>query len=200
MRRTVLLALAVGLAIGGIFIGLVVAGAIGGGNSKEPAEKQALETAQARTDATVQAVAHAPKDSNTTPVPTRQSCPIDTSTMKTQVFTGLIHQPPSSPIFDEITLLNEAGAVGSDGVPYSLWFGVSKTDSQQGVIVVWQGVKDPCAEGRTSLDPQKYLVPFKASRSTLTRIDASTVTFQDADGGTGQFNYVNKAFSTAASQ
>lgn len=197
MRRTVLLALAVGLAVGGIFIGLVVAGAVGGGSSKEPAEKQALETAQARTDATAQAGPHAPKDSSVAPVPADKSCPIDTSTIKTQV-TGLIHRVPSSPIFDEITLLNEATAVGGDGVPYSLWFGVSRADNQQGVIVVWQGVKDPCADGRTSLDPQEYLVPFKGTPSALTRIDASAVTFQDADGGAGRFNYVTRAFSTAA--
>ena len=196
MRRTVLSGMAAGIAVGGVFIGLVAAGAFGSGpvSQEEPPAKQALETAQAHRDATAQSVAPAPKTSRPAAPPTRSSCPIDPNTITTEV-TGVIHQPPPSPIFAQITLLNEATAVTADGVPYSLFFGVSDTDNQQGIVVVWQGVKDPCAAGgRTSLDPQEYLVPARGTFSGFTSIDQSLVTFAYSGGQSGEFNYVSKVF------
>lgn len=200
MKRTILLAAGTGIAVGAVFAGLVVAGAIdGGGTGSEPLQKQAVETAEALKQLTAAAGTRAPKPISVTPIPTTASCPVDTSTIQTQV-TGPIYPPPpgSSAIFDRLTLVAEATAVGKDGRPYSLYFGNLRDDPSQWVIVRWRGAKDPCVEGRPDYDPELLPLPFKATSVTLDRIDNSSVYFAASDGERGTFDYTNAVFSTTA--
>jgi hypothetical protein len=119
--------------------------------------------------------------------------------MKTQV-TGLIHEPPPfyASVFDQVTLVQEATAVGNDGRPYSLWLGTLKSDPSQWVLIRWKGAKDPCAEGRDDWPPEIIPLPFKGPSVTLTTIDSSGLSFAASDGTTGRFDYMSKALSTSA--
>jgi Tol biopolymer transport system component len=171
----------------------------GGSASVESPQKQAIETAEAIRQITAEAGPHASESAVVvTAVPTRASCPVDNSTVQTKI-TGPIYQPPpgSASIFNQITLVSEATAVGADGRPYSLYVGTLTPDNSQWVIVRWRGAKDPCVEGRTAYDPEIYLLPLKSQVVTLTRIDGNSLSFQTPDGRSGSFNYTTGTFSTA---
>lgn len=200
MKRTVLLAAATGISVGAVLAGLVAAGAIdGGGTGREPIEKQPIETSEALQQLTAAAGTRAPKPTAVTPVPTLASCPVDASTIQTQI-TGPIYQPPpgSSAIFDRLTLVGEATATSKDGRPYSLYFGNLKDDPSQWVIVRWRGAKDPCAEGRSGYDPELLPLPFKATSVTLEKIDNNFIYFGASGGERGSFDYTKAVFSTTA--
>jgi hypothetical protein len=182
----------------GVGVALFAATVGGSSASVESPQKHAIETAEAIRQSTAEAGPHAPKPPVVSAVPTRASCPVDNSAVQTKI-TGPIYQPPpgSASIFNQITVLSEATAVGADGRPYSLYFGTLRSDNTQWVIVRWRGAKDPCVEGRTAYEPEMYPLPLKSQAVTLTRIDGNSLSFQTPDGRSGNFNYTTGTFSTA---
>lgn len=199
VRTAALVALILAL-LGGLVVGLALADKAGGSSaSVQGPQKEAIETALAAQQRTAEAGPRAPKPPGVTPLPTRASCPVDTSTIQTAI-TGPIYPPPpgSQSIFDQISLVSEATSVGADGRPYSLYVGTQRGDATQWVIVRWQGARDPCAEGRPDYPPTMYEIPLKSQSMTLTQIDANSLSFQTGDGRMDSFNYIAGTFSPAA--
>jgi hypothetical protein len=221
-----LLALAAGLTIGGVLGGLFAAGAVGpngppsssvppenqapdpSGQSGPPPYKQTVEAEYAAEQATAEAGYQAPKPTPGGAPPTfTKSCPIDDADIRTEIFDGAPYQPPPDPEMRSIGMVNEAVTLGNDGRIYSLYLGFvgidrfqpeRTSDPEQGIIVVWSGNRDPCADGsnlpgsRPNL--QQYRLPFRGAPARFTQIDGNSVTFETVDGRTGRFNFITRTF------
>ncbi len=206
MRRAAIAAATIGIAIIGVLVGLVVSGAIGQEGGEVPPVKQTIEASETAAQATAEAGPHAPKPTGqSSPIPTPQSCPIDPTRYRTVIASPPAYGAPPSQLFPgifgsrdnrRINVVSQALGLTTQGAPYTIWSGALASDPHQGVIVVWLGAKDPCAEGRSSYPPQEYLTPLKAGAVTLTQIDGDMVVFQTGDGTTGSLNYVTGTFIT----
>ncbi len=195
MPRTVLLALATGVAVGGVLSGLLVSGVLGEDAPQKPPGKVAVELTATAERATALARPHPTKPYPPPTIPpTPPSCPVDTSRFQSEVREGAHYQPPPS-LFSarDKTVLTVASAVGSNGL-YMLYSGRLSAEPFQGFIAVQRWPKDPCAEGRNSYEPQLYLTPFKRGAVTLLATEGDSVTFRTADGTAGRFEYTTGQF------
>lgn len=146
-------------------------------------EMMATQQAMAREDGPKKTVITSP---NTAPTPS--SCP-----MFQQAHTGI--EPwdgmvVSGYITNMATIFPGAGG----HIEYVVYAGALMSNAQQGVLIVFQQPTDPCAHPEpTSLT--YYDTPYQKGALTLTQINATSVSFSIADGGTGQFNFVTNQFS-----
>jgi hypothetical protein len=205
MRRAVLVTLIIGVAIGGVFAGLLAGGVFGQGKtppqeSEKPAAKRTVEALMTLEQATAEAAPRAPKvPLGPSPTP-RLSC-LDENALHPK--TGIFPSDPGDPVppLWHGPMTGRATAIGSNGVAYTIVAGsvhyLTNDASLQGTIMVILIEPDACAS-RAGLAPQYethlYSVPFTTGSVTLTRTDGDMVVFQTVDGTTGRLNYVRGTF------
>jgi hypothetical protein len=93
-------------------------------------------------------------------------------------------------------LVNEAVAISSQGLTYTLYTGARDDVSTQGIILVLLA-SDPCAEA-TGTKPsylKAYQTPYLEGAVTVVEIQVDSVLFTTTTGHTGRFNYVTGEFS-----
>ncbi len=177
-----------------LILGLVVAfsaivaviPAFGQGGTNTQTGKQAIETAQAAEEATSQVEPHAPKLAATL-VP---SCP-DTTPVQVGVFPY-----PDDPAAFGFGAVNMATGVGSDGNKYDIYAGGTDGDSPQGVLIVWETIRDTCAAvvAGKDISPQPITYTYSAGPLTLTGVNRDLVSFEGPQSVIGHFNYVTGQF------
>ncbi len=196
MTRTIFLAVATGIAVGAIFSGLLVSGVLSQDGPKLPPGEAFYQRATVE-QATAEARPRAPKPyPPPTRPPTPTSCPRDPKTFHSGVYAYGWYQPAPSFIREHAdkTFVSQAFGVDNEGRPYTIYSGSFNAEPQQGLLIVYKGVKDPCAEAREQYEPQLLLTPFKSGALTLLTIDEDTVTFKTADGTLGRFDFTTGIF------
>jgi hypothetical protein len=93
-------------------------------------------------------------------------------------------------------LVNEAVAISSRGLTYTLYTGARDDAPTQGIILVLLG-SDPCAEaaGTKPTYLKAYQTPYQEGAVIVVEIQADSVLFTTTRGHAGRFNYVTGQFS-----
>ncbi len=99
--------------------------------------------------------------------------------------------PPAS---RDLLLHNVAGFSVPDGRQYKVFGGASKENPQQGVLVVVEFPRDPCASHNEPVSQVRYRTPMQDGEARLTEVNGVVVTFTTIGGSTGRFNVVTKEF------
>lgn len=142
----------------------------------------ATQQALAREDGPKKTVVPLPQASASPPT----SCPIGSAPNHITLPDGTIHQ--------DITNVAIIGATASVPYMYIIWAGALASNPQQGIMVVMSTPEDPC-KNPTGASYGTYQTPYQKGALTITKINATSVSFSIADGGTGQFNFVTSQFS-----
>ncbi len=195
MRRSILLALAVTIALGGTLTGLFVSGAFSQDESiQTQIARQTQGAVLTMEEATADAVTPPPKEPITIPVIT--SCPDQNALhQKAGIFAVDPNRGSPNPLLG--VQVNEAATFASDGLVYDIIGGAVKGEPSQGAIEVWAITTDPCAAAAGLVprhQPQVYQTPFKDGAVTLTNVTGDTLDFRTADGTTGSLDYLTGTF------
>jgi hypothetical protein len=140
----------------------------------------ATQQALAREDGPKKTVTPLPEASPPT------SCPIGSVPNHITLPDGTIHQ--------SITNVAIIGPTASVPYEYIIYAGALAATPQQGIMVVMRTPEDPC-KNPTGASYGLYRTPYQKGPLTITKINATSVSFSIADGGTGQFNFVTNQFS-----
>jgi len=154
-----------------------------------PPEKPALELAERAERAAAEAGPHAPKVATGALV---ISCPVDLTKVPTGVWPFEFGPFPGGR-----SLVNEASAISSLGVPYRIFAGALDEDPEQGLVMVAPSSADPCATSAGLIPQEQLRFHQTLSRSgpvTIIQIDGDAVIFSDSTGKEGRLNYVTGQF------
>jgi hypothetical protein len=179
------LPLAIGLLVGGTALVLAQTLKVGVDSSpSEPAQKQAIEQAEASAQAAALAGPHGLKVA----IPAPQSCPSPTKT-GILAFQG-------GPFSGGNNLVNVA-SLTIEGAHYFVFAGASDSDASAGEVRVWKdGGEDKCAEiaGKIATHLRVYPAPPGLGAITLTQIAGTAVRFTTSTGASGSFAVASGAF------
>jgi hypothetical protein len=120
------------------------------------------------------------------PVTPPSSCPIGSIPNQIILPDGLVHE--------DTTNVAIVGPTASVPYKYVIYAGALRENPQQGIMVVMSTPEDPC-KNPTGGTQGTYRTPYQKGALTITKINATSVSFSIADGGTGQFNFVTNQFS-----
>jgi hypothetical protein len=152
--------------------------------SSEPAQKQAIEQAEASAQAAALAGPHGPKVA----IPAPPSCPAPTKT-------GIVAFQ-GGPFSGGNNLVNVA-SLTIDGAHYFVFAGASDSDASAGEVRVWKdGGEDKCAEiaGRIATYLRTFAAPQGLGAITLTQIVGTAVRYTSATGRSGSFEVTAGVF------
>lgn len=88
------------------------------------------------------------------------------------------------------------GATAQDPYNIEVYAGALGTNPQQGIVIVLRQPENPCLAKYANTGSQvTYKTPYQKGALTLTAIQGERVSFNLADGGMGQFDYLTNTYS-----